>query len=162
MGPRAGLDRCGKSLPIGIRSPDHPVRSESLYQLSYTGLYIIFSQRVTQPLNMSLSQLQFIVHLCILHTCVYIYTYICIYIYVGIATDYELDDPGIESRWRRDFPPVQNGPGAHPASCKMGTVSFPGVKCGRGVLLTTHPVLVPRSWKIRAIPVPTLWATPGL
>jgi len=29
-----------------------------------------------------------------------------------------------------------------------GTGSFPGVKCGRGVLLTTHPLLVPRSWKI--------------
>jgi hypothetical protein len=43
----------------------------------------------------------------------------------------------------------------------MGTGSFPGVKCGRGVLLTTHPLLVPRSWKSRAIPVPTLWATTG-
>jgi len=41
----------------------------------------------------------------------------------------------------------------------MGTVSFPGVKCGRGVLLTTHPLLVPRSWKSRAIPLHTLWAT---
>jgi len=81
---------------------------------------------------------------------------------VGIATDYELDGPGIESRWGRDFPPVQTGPGAHPASCTMGTGSFPGVKCGRGVLLTTHPLLVPRSWKSRAIPPPTLWATPGL
>ena len=50
----------------------------------------------------------------------------------------------------------------NPASCKMGTVSFPGVKCGRGVLLNTHPLLVPRSWKSRAIPLPTLWATPGL
>ena len=69
---------------------------------------------------------------------------------------------GIESRWERDFPPVQTGPGAHPASCKVGTGSFPGVKCGRGVLLTTHPLLVPRSWKSRAIPLPTLWATPGL
>jgi len=58
---------------------------------------------------------------------------------VGIATDYGLDGPGIESRWRRDFPPVQTGPEAHPASCKMGTGSFPGVKCGWGVLLTTHP-----------------------
>jgi len=27
------------------------------------------------------------------------------------------------------------------------TGSFPGIKCGRGVLLTTHPLLVPRSWK---------------
>jgi len=44
----------------------------------------------------------------------------------------------------------------------MRTVSFPGVKCGRGVLLTTHTHLVPRSWKSRAIPLPTLWATPGL
>ena len=37
-----------------------------------------------------------------------------------------------------------------------------GVKCGRSVLLTTHHLLVPRSWKSRAIPLPTLWATPGL
>jgi hypothetical protein len=69
---------------------------------------------------------------------------------------------GIESRWGRDFPPVQTGPGAHPASCTMGIVSFPGVKCGRGVLLTTYPLLVPRSWKSRAIPLPALWATPSL
>ena len=66
---------------------------------------------------------------------------------------------GIESRWGRDFPPVQIGPGVHPASCKMGTGSFPGVKCGRGLLLTTYPLLVPRSRKSRAIPLPTLWAT---
>jgi len=37
-----------------------------------------------------------------------------------------------------------------------------GVKHGRGVLLTTCPLLVPRSWKSRAVPLPTLWATPGL
>ena len=81
---------------------------------------------------------------------------------VGIATELRAGRSGIESRWGRDFPPVQTGPGAHPASCKMGTGSFPGVKCGRGVTLTTHPLLVPRSWKSRAIPLPTLWATPGL
>jgi len=50
--------------------------------------------------------------------------------------------------------PVQTGPGTHPASCTMDTGSFPGVKCGRGVLLTAHPFLVPRSWKSRAIPLP--------
>jgi len=61
----------------------------------------------------------------------------------------------------RDFPPVQTGPEAHPASFTMGTESFPGVKYGRGVLLTTHPLLVPRSWKSTAIPLPTLWATTG-
>jgi len=81
---------------------------------------------------------------------------------VGIATELRAGRSGIVSRWGRDFPPVQTGPGAHPASCKMGTRSFPGVKCGRGVLLTTHPLLVPRSWKNRAISLPTLWAIPGL
>ena len=54
--------------------------------------------------------------------------------------------------------PVQTGPGAHPASCTMGTGSFPGVKSGRGVTLTSHPLLVPRSRKGRAIPLLPLWA----
>jgi len=57
---------------------------------------------------------------------------------VGIATELRAKRSGIESRWGREFPPVQIGPEAHPASCTMGTGSFPGVKCGRGVLLTTH------------------------
>ena len=30
----------------------------------------------------------------------------------------------------------------HPASCTMGTGSFPGVKSGRGLTLTLHPLLV--------------------
>jgi len=81
---------------------------------------------------------------------------------VGIAAELRVRRSGIESWWRRDFPPFQTGPGAQPAFCKMGTGSFPEVKCGRSVLLTTHPLLVPRSWKSRAIPVPTLWATPDL
>ena len=38
--------------------------------------------------------------------------------------------------------PVQTGPGAHPASCTMGTGSFTGVKSGRNVTLTPHPLLV--------------------
>jgi len=42
---------------------------------------------------------------------------------------------------------VQTGPGAHPASCTMGTVSFPGVKSGRVVTLTPHPLLVPLVMK---------------
>ena len=81
---------------------------------------------------------------------------------VGVATDYGLDWSGIESQWGRGFSPVHTGLGTHPASLKMGTGSYPALKCGRGVLLTTHPLLVPRSWKSRAIPLPTLWATPGL
>ena len=36
VGPRAGQDRCGISRPpTGIRSPDRPARSDSLYILSY-------------------------------------------------------------------------------------------------------------------------------
>ena len=61
----------------------------------------------------------------------------------------------------RDFPPVQTDPGAHPASCTMGTGSFPGIKYSRGVLLAIHLLLVQRSLKSRAIPLPTLWATTG-
>jgi hypothetical protein len=45
---------------------------------------------------------------------------------VGIATGYGLDGPGMESRWGRDFPHLTRP--AHPASCAMGTGSFPGVK----------------------------------
>jgi len=44
----------------------------------------------------------------------------------------------------------------------MDTGSFPGVKRGQGVLLTTHPLLAPRSRKSIAIPSYTstpLWAT---
>ena len=54
--------------------------------------------------------------------------------------------------------PVQTGPGAHPASCTMGTRSFAGVKSSRGVMLTPHPLLVLWSRKSRAIPLLPLWA----
>jgi hypothetical protein len=46
--------------------------------------------------------------------------------------------PGIEYRWVARFPaPIQTGSVDHPASCTMGTGSFPGVNLpGRGV---EHP-----------------------
>ena len=44
-------------------------------------------------------------------------------------THYGLDGPGIA--------PVQTGPGAHPASCRMGNGSFPGVK--RPGRVADHP-----------------------
>jgi hypothetical protein len=73
---------------------------------------------------------------------------------VGIATGYGLDGPGIEPWWGVRFSAlVQTGLGAHPASCTMGTGSFPGVKSAQGVTLTPHPLLVPWSWKSRAIPL---------
>jgi hypothetical protein len=56
---------------------------------------------------------------------------------VGIATDYELDGPGIELRWKRDF--------SHTSRTVLGPTqpllqhgSFQGVK-RPGVVLTTHP-----------------------
>ena len=58
----------------------------------------------------------------------------------------------------RFFAPAQTGPGAHPDSCTMGTGSFPGVKSGRGVTLTTHLLLVPWPRKSRDIPLLPLWA----
>ena len=62
----------------------------------------------------------------------------------GIATGYGLDGPGIKSRVGARFSaPVQTGSGVRPASCTMGTGSFSGVKSGRGVTLTPHPLLVP-------------------
>ena len=70
----------------------------------------------------------------------------------GIATGYGLGGAGIESRWGARFSaPVQTGPGAHPASCTVGTGSFPVVKSGRGVTLNPRPLLVPWSRKSRAI-----------
>ena len=53
--------------------------------------------------------------------------------------------------------PVQTGPGAHPASCTMSTGSWPRLKSGRGVRLTPHHLIVPWSWKGRAIPLLSLW-----
>jgi len=35
VGPRSGLDRCGKFVPVGIRYPDHPAYRELLYWLHY-------------------------------------------------------------------------------------------------------------------------------
>ena len=58
---------------------------------------------------------------------------------VGIATRYGLDGPGIESRWRRDFPHPPRpalGPTQPPVQWVPGL--FPGGKENRGVALTTH------------------------
>jgi len=94
-----------------------------------------------------------------------IYIYIYIYIYMspgssdGIATGYGLDGPGSNPGGDEIFRPSRQalGPTQPPLQWVPGV--FPGVKCGRGVLLTTHPLLVPRSWKSRNIPLPTLWVT---
>jgi hypothetical protein len=66
---------------------------------------------------------------------------------VRIATCYGMDGPGIESRWGARFSaPVQTFPGLYPASCPMGTASFPWLKRpGRGVDHPPH--LAPRLKK---------------
>jgi hypothetical protein len=73
---------------------------------------------------------------------------------VGTATRFGPDGPGIESRCEATFSaPVQTGPGAHPATCTVSTKSTPGVESGRGLMLTPHPLLVPRSKNSTAIPL---------
>ena len=77
-----------------------------------------------------------------------------------MATRYGLDDLGIESRCGPRFSaPVQTDPGAHPASCTMGTGSFLGVKWpGRGVE-PPQPHLQCRGLKLGgAIPLPSIRA----
>jgi len=58
---------------------------------------------------------------------------------VRLATEVRAGRSWIEAQWGQDYPPFQTSPVAHPSSWKMGTGSFPGVKCGRHVLLNTHP-----------------------
>jgi hypothetical protein len=72
-----------------------------------------------------------------------------------IATGYGLDGPGIESRWRRDFPHL-----SRPAlwSTQPPVQWVPGVESGRGVTLTPHPLLVLRSKNTVEIPLLSLRA----
>jgi hypothetical protein len=65
----------------------------------------------------------------------------------GIATRYGLEGPGIEYRWGeifRTYPDRLRGP---PSLLYSGYRVFPGGKGGRCVMLTTHPLLVPRLRK---------------
>ena len=66
---------------------------------------------------------------------------------VSIATRYGLEGPGIDSRWGeifRTYPDRLRGP---PSLLYNGYRVFPGGKGGRGVMLTTYPLLVPRLRK---------------
>jgi hypothetical protein len=84
--------------------------------------------------------------------CIYIHIYIYIYCMFCILDWLRAWRSGdripVEARFFAHVQfsaPLQTGRGAHPASCTMGTGSFPGVECGRGMTLTPHPFLVPRS-----------------
>ena len=77
---------------------------------------------------------------------------------VGIATGRGLDGPGIESRWRRDFPHLSIralGPTQPPL------LWIPGFSWGKerpGRDADPSPLLVQWSWKGRAIPLLPQWA----
>jgi len=81
---------------------------------------------------------------------------------VGIATDYELDGPGLNPGGDEIFRPSRPALGPNQPPVQWVPDLSGGEKCSRGVLLTTHLLLVPRSWKSRAIPLPTIWATTDL
>jgi hypothetical protein len=74
---------------------------------------------------------------------------------VSLVSDYGLDYRATEV-WSpaEDFSSnlcSATGSVVHPASCPMGTGDpFPAVKLDRGLTLTTHPHLVPRSWMSRS------------
>jgi hypothetical protein len=62
-----------------------------------------------------------------------------------MVTGYDLDGPGIESHWGRDFPHLSRpalGPTQPPVEWVPGLSR--GVESGWGVTLTPHPLLVPR------------------
>jgi hypothetical protein len=67
---------------------------------------------------------------------------------VGVATRYGLEDPEIEIRWGeifRTYPDLLRGPSS--LLYNGYRVFPPGGKGDRSVMLTTHPLLVPRLRK---------------
>ena len=77
---------------------------------------------------------------------------------VVIATRYELNGPGIETRWGAKFSaPVQTDPEAHPASYTLSTGSFPGLK-RPGLSVNQPPHLAPKLKKEKSYTSAPLWA----
>jgi hypothetical protein len=82
--------------------------------------------------------------------------------WITVSTIFILESLGIESRCGeifRTYPDQLRGP---PSLLYNGYRLFPGGKGGRGVMLTTHPLLVQRLRKSWATPPLTLWVLLGL
>ena len=79
---------------------------------------------------------------------------------VSIATGCRLDGPrGSNPGGSEIFRTCPDRPWGPPSLLYNGYRVFPrGVKSGQVVTLTPHPLLVPWSWKSRAIPLLPLWA----
>ena len=60
---------------------------------------------------------------------------------------------GSNSGWSEIFRTCPDRPWGPPSLLYNGYRVFPGVKSGRVVTLTPHPLLMPWSWNIRAIPL---------
>jgi hypothetical protein len=81
---------------------------------------------------------------------------------VRIAIGYGLEGPGIESRWGKIFrtrPDRPLGPKQPPV---QWVSDLSRGWSGRGVVLTTHPLLARRSRMSRSITLLPLWALRGL
>ena len=73
---------------------------------------------------------------------------------VGVATDYGLDGPGSSPGEDEIFSPSRPVLGPTKPPVKYFTGSFPGGKVRPGRTADNSPLLLPRSWKSRAIPLP--------
>jgi hypothetical protein len=52
VGPRAGLDRCGKSRRTGIRSPDRPALASSILKKMFV-LWLLMEAEIIKKVNQS-------------------------------------------------------------------------------------------------------------
>jgi hypothetical protein len=87
VGPRVGLDRCEKSRPTGIRSPDRPARSQSLYRLSYR------AHRISLYGGINVFMV--------------VYLFLCIYLYKAWRWPQHVTDFFLAVPWPRGFQEVK-------------------------------------------------------
>ena len=73
---------------------------------------------------------------------------------IGIAPDYGMDGSGTESRWGARFSALLDRPWGPPSLLYNGYQVLPGGKVRPGRAADNSPLLVPWSWKSRAIPLP--------